>query len=101
MLIFYLILDCQSDSPTVLEFENVVDVIAHIVQHRIPVSRCVIAADIHCICDAAGQVDAFGQMARERVPRDKQKEVGLLRQLIFCCLSLWAAAAGRTLAFPE
>ena len=38
MLTYYLILDRQSDSVTVLEFEDVVDAIAHIIEHRIPVS---------------------------------------------------------------
>jgi hypothetical protein len=101
MLTYYLILDHQSDSPTVLEFEDIVDAIAHIVQHRISVSRCAIAADIRCIRDASVQVGVFTRLARKRVPLDKQKEIGALPQLIFCCLSLWEAAAGRTLVFPE
>ena len=101
MLTYYLILDRQSDSATVLEFEDVGDAIVHILEHRIPVSRCAIAADISCVSDAAGQVDAFDYLARERVPQDKQEEIGLISRLIFCCLSIWEAAAGREFAFPE
>ena len=101
MLAYYLILDHQSDNPTVLEFEDIIDAIAHIVQHRISVSRCVIAADIHCICDASVEVETLDKMAQKRIPLDARKKVGLLPQLIFCCLSIWEAAAGRTFAFPE